>query len=291
MKKKPCRTCQQRPANRPNGLCYFCFREEQRAAGTPTAQAAPTTGSGEPVAGDAGLLAAMQHVQAHGPEHDRTLLHRDCRAWKEKKLAEFMAKRADLEKAALAPKASPPTRAGAFAGLACPAFDGHGECPTCGLYRKDEGGERARKLLREQIAQDEAAQAREDAVRAAQPGAKERGRARQEELKAALWRERQAMLTCTGLFGARRDKLTDNESIRGALFIDWHLDCRTRDLELAVRPDAENVLDSLGRAVKGTVEREREWQEGVAELEGTAVSTVTRQVRAGRHLGIDGEGP
>jgi hypothetical protein len=266
MKKKPCRQCQQRPANRPNGLCYFCFRAEQRAAGTPTAQAAPTGGGGEPAAGDASLLAAMQHVQAYGPEHDRTQLHRDCRAWKDKKLPEFMARRAALEQAALTPKAPPPARGGAFAGLQSQAFEQLGQCPTCGHWQRDEGRERARKLLREQIARDEAAQAARDAELAARPGAKERGRA----LQAALWRERQPMAEWARLFDARRDALTRQDQTFGELHTTFYRQMRARALELVARPDPEHAIDSLERALTSVPEREAMWQKGVADLGGQA---------------------
>jgi hypothetical protein len=207
------------------------------------------------------LLGAMKWVQTRPKGEDRTELQRDCRIWKQKRLTEFLSKRADLEKAALAGKAGPSAPKGAFAGLASPAFEGSGECPTCGTWVKDEGSERVQELLRDGIARDEAEQAREDAERAVQPGARELGRAKQEELKAALWRERQVMLECTGRYGDRLDK---------EMFIDWNRQCRAQDLELAVRPDPENVLDSLEKALQSVPEREQEWRKGVTELEGSA---------------------
>jgi hypothetical protein len=256
--KTTCKKCRQRPANRSGGLCYHCFREQQAQ------QAATATGTpqnGVPAAGDESLLDAMKWVQSHPKDHDRTQLQRDCRAWKERKLVEFMNRRSDLEKAALAGKTGPSAPKGAFAGLASPAFEGSGECPTCGTWVKDEGSDRVLELLREGMARDEAEQAREDAERAARPGAKELGRARQEELKAALWRERQVMLECVRRYGDRLDK---------EMFIDWNQQCRARDLELAVRPDPENVLDSLEEALQSVPEREQEWRKGVTELEGSA---------------------
>jgi hypothetical protein len=269
--KTTCKNCGQRPANRSGRLCYQCFRDEQKRTGE-TTSAIGTPQNGVPAAGDESLLDAMKWVQSHPKDHDRTQLQRDCRAWKERKLVEFMNRRSDLEKAALAGKTGPSAPKGAFAGLASPAFEGSGECPTCGTWVNDQGSERALKLLREGMARDEAEQAREDAERAARPGAKELGRARQEELKAALWRERQVMLECTGRYQDRRSKdtLTRNEATMGFVFIEWNEHCRAYDLELAVWPDPENVLGSLEKALKRTADREQEWRKGVAELEGSA---------------------
>jgi hypothetical protein len=245
-----CKRCRERQANKAGCLCQVCWAAEQ-------AERPP---SPEPV-GEETLLEAMTWVQSRPRSEDRTELQRDCRIWKQKRLAEFMAKRADLEKAALAAQAKASAPKGAFAGLASPAFEGSGECPTCGTWVNDQGSERVLELLREGMARDETEQARQDAEGAAQPGAKELGRTRQEALKAALWRERQTMLECVGRYDNRLDK---------EMFIDWNQRCRARDLELAVWPDPENVLGSLEKALQSTADREQEWRKGVTELEGSA---------------------
>jgi hypothetical protein len=247
MKKKPCRKCQQWPANRPNGLCYRCFREEQKAAAPNGATA--EGGVPELAAGDGTLFEDMRHVRRFPASRDRTEGQRDARRWKQQDFKGFMTRLADLEKAALAGQAKAPG------------------APPPAVPERDAGSERARKLLREGIARDEAEQARRDAELAGQPGAAERGRARQEELRAALWREREAMLACTGLFDARRDALTENDCFMVELHITFHQHLRARALELAARPDPGNVIDSLERALKSTAEREAKWREGIAELE------------------------
>lgn len=63
----------------------------------------------EPVTQDEqGLLAAMVWVQNNPRALDRTELQKDCRKWKAKDLKGFMAKRADLERAALLAKGEDP---------------------------------------------------------------------------------------------------------------------------------------------------------------------------------------
>ena len=272
MKKKPCRKCHQNPANRPNGLCYRCFREEQRAARPPAVQAAPAAEGGVTALAspDGTLFEDMRHVRRFPATEDRTEGQRDARRWKEQDFKGFMAKFADLEKAALAPKALSPARGGAFAGLQSQAFEELGQCPTCGHWQRDEGRERAQKVLREGIARDEAAQAARDAALAAQPGAKERGRTLQEELRAALWRERQPMAEWARLFDAHRDALTRQDQTFGELHTTFYRQMRARALELVARPDPENVIDSIERALKSVPEREAMWQKGVADLGGQA---------------------
>src|SRR5262245_33739245 len=71
------------------------------------AKAQQAEGPAEVVDDDATLFDDMQHVRRRPKSEDRTQGQKDCRRWKEKNLATFMAKLADLEKAALTSKKTP----------------------------------------------------------------------------------------------------------------------------------------------------------------------------------------
>jgi hypothetical protein len=63
---------------------------------------------GEPVAKEVSLYETMRHVFSQPKEADRTQPQRECRAWLKDDRKGFMAKLADLEKAALAGREKPP---------------------------------------------------------------------------------------------------------------------------------------------------------------------------------------
>jgi hypothetical protein len=217
--------------------------EAARAAAGPAQEEAP---GGE----DVSLYEAMRHVFTQPKEADRTQPQRECRAWLKADRKNFMAKLADLEKAALAKGQSVAAPGGAVAG-------------------KDEGSERVGALLDEQIAAHEAEQAEEDAKLAARPGAAALGADRQAELRAALWDERQLWKQVRAL---ERDGEADYQSnwmrqIERDLSESLHASLRTRDLELAVHPEPGKVVGSLQRAVEGTRERTEQLHKKLAWLE------------------------
>jgi hypothetical protein len=149
-----------------------------------------------------------------------------------------------------------------------PAFSGRGECPTCGFWHKDERSARVRELLNDGIATAKAEQAKQDAKRAATPGADGLGRAKQQALATALQNEWPLIQKYDAVFSVRVAKMDDLERAGGEMFRDWHYLCRAAALELVIRPDPENVIDSLEKEIKHVDEEKACWQIAIEQLSG-----------------------
>jgi hypothetical protein len=214
--------------------------EAARAAAGPAQEEAPGSE-------DVSLYEAMRHVFTRPKEADLLAPQRECRAWLKADRKGFMAKLADLEKA---------------------LAKGQGAA-TAPEGTVDEGAERVRALLDEQIAGHEAEQAEEDAEYAARPGAAALGAAKQAELKAALWDERQLREQVKALERAQEAAPRSNwmYQIERELSESLHASLRARDVELAIHPEPGKVVGSLQRAIEGTREREEELRKKLAELE------------------------
>jgi hypothetical protein len=120
-----------------------------------------------------GMLAVMEHVLSKPPSGDTTYQQKQYRKWLRDSRATFMARRAELEKAALATKEPAKRSFGA---------------PT--IVQRDEGAERVGGLIEVLLSGIHAEQAAEDAKIAARPDAAQIAATLQNSLKAALEREK-----------------------------------------------------------------------------------------------------
>ena len=116
-----------------------------------------------------------------------------------------------------------------------------------------------------------AKQASENADLAAEPDAMKTGKLHQEELRAALWRER--------LLWNKVEKLENREGKRYGVietfFDECQLKARSEYTELAIRPNPEKVIGSLRIALKGTQEHEEHLRKRVEELEPKGAATTS----------------
>jgi hypothetical protein len=184
------------------------------------------------------LYRDMLHVYSRPKGQDRTQGHRDCRRWKDRDLKGFMAKLADLEKAQIGAKpAAPP---------------GEPEGPGTA---EDPGTDRALALIDRLLSEGEASRNEEDARLAAQPGAAQKGRALQEELRAALWRERQGR----ELREKAREGIADPAERKITRILEESApETRAEYCELAIHQEPGKILASLENALKATADSE-EW--------------------------------
>jgi hypothetical protein len=184
-----------------------------------------------------GLLMAMRHVVTWPSVKDRVQLHRVCRLWLENDRKGFLSKLADMEKALLA-----------FQQKRAPTGPGDGGSSPAPSER-----ELFEDRIDELIQEEETRLAEEDASLALQPGAAQQGRALQEELKAALWRERQLREKAKAGGPWSLADPFENQLMR--ILDDARADLRARDCELAIHPEPGKVLASLQHALKSTAER------------------------------------
>jgi hypothetical protein len=125
-------------------------------------------------------------------------------------------------------------------------------------------------LLNEWSVSLKAKQASENAELAAESDAMETGMRHQEELRAALWRER--------LLWNKVEKLENRErkeyGVIETFFDECQLKARSEYTELAIRPNPEKVIGSLRIALEGTQEHEEHLRKRVEQLEPNVAATT-----------------
>jgi hypothetical protein len=125
-------------------------------------------------------------------------------------------------------------------------------------------------LLNEWSVSLKAKQASENAELAAESDAMETGMRHQEELRAALWRERLLWNKVAKLENWEKK----NYGVIETFFDECHLKARSEFTELAIRPNPEKVIGSLRIALKGTQEHEEHLRKRVEELEPKGAATT-----------------
>jgi hypothetical protein len=225
-------------------------------------------GTGEPsealpmAAGETDQLADMRHVYTRPKSEDRTQGQRILRKWLNQDVPGFMKAKSQLEAKLLASQQEPQVPKQTD-------WKGAGECPTCGRWVPTEKDKDLETTLKEQIAEDEAKLAQEDAELAARPDAVPMGASRQAELKEALWCEQLVRKKVLELHG---NGVTE-EDPPGDLLDDFYALMRARDAELAIMPKPAAIIAALQRAVEATREREKMWQKELEEVRDRAKQT------------------
>jgi hypothetical protein len=195
-------------------------------------------------------LADMRWVYGHPISQDETQGHKICRQWLRDKKAEFMSYKSRLEEKAM---------------LAGPEKEENKESKESKAQDED-----LKTLLNEWGVSLKAKQASENADLAAEPDAMETGKLHQEELRAALWRER--------LLWNKVEKLENRErkeyGVIETFFDECQLKARSEYTELAIRPNPEKVIGSLRIALKGTQEHEEHLRKRVEQLEPNGTATT-----------------
>jgi hypothetical protein len=95
------------------------------------------------------------------------------------------------------------------------------------------------------------------------------GKLHQEELKAALWRERQLWNKVAEL----EDGTGKEQGIQDSFVDDFHLKMRATYTDLAIRPDAAKVIGSLRKALESIQECEEQLRKRVEQLEPNSATT------------------
>ena len=203
----------------------------------------------------------MRRVYEHGEETDETPGQKALRKLLVDKPDEFISRLERLEKQ---------HRARALQRGNPPATE---EPPEAD--KEDEGTRLAIGLCEDFLAKYAAKQAREDAELAARPNAAEAGRGRQEELRAALSRERMLREELATL--ERDVGEQELDGIMRAFSYKFHDEQANKDDDLACSPNPATIIGSMEKALQNTLQREGLWQKRVEELKSGVTTKADAQ--------------